>query len=231
MRCPHGVGGMMRAVFISELAHQGVIQYIESIGRQVIKVSKIPDVGEEICTHPDVLMCKMGVSENSVVLKAKKGELSPKYPGDVPYNAVCIDGYLIHRLDATAESILRYAEENGLKKINVNQGYTKCNTAVVNGNSLITSDESIFDAVRQYDDLSILKIRSGHIKLKGFGYGFIGGTCGRIGDEMIFNGDLSVHPDADKIISFITKRGLRVKYFDGFPLEDIGSIIEFRDGI
>ena len=72
--------------------------------------------------------------------------------------------------------------------------------------------------------LDVLLIRPGYIILKGFDYGFIGGTCGRIGDEIIFNGDISAHPDYDAIQAFIKSRGLDIKYFD-YPLEDIGSII------
>lgn len=42
---------------------------------------------------------------------------------------------------------------------------------------------------------------------------------------MVFNGDITAHPDADRIIEFISKRNIEIKWFD-FTLEDIGSIIQ-----
>ncbi len=63
------------------------------------------------------------------------------------------------------------------------------------------------------------------MELPGYDTGFIGGTSGRVGDEIIFNGDLSAHPDCQAIRQFIEERGLKVRYFSGYPLRDIGSII------
>jgi hypothetical protein len=71
-----------------------------------------------------------------------------------------------------------------------------------------------------------LLIDKGHIQLQGFDYGFIGGASGRIGDTIIFNGDITQHPDYEKIAAFIEDRDLKIKYFTEYPLEDIGSIIE-----
>ncbi|MFR2966829.1 MAG: DUF6873 family GME fold protein [Anaerovoracaceae bacterium] len=60
----------------------------------------------------------------------------------------------------------------------------------------------------------------------GYKYGFLGGASGRIGDEIVFNGDLAAHSDYEEIKSFIQERGLRLVYFRQYPLTDIGSIIE-----
>ena len=42
---------------------------------------------------------------------------------------------------------------------------------------------------------------------------------------LIFNGDLPAHPDARAIMDFAEEHGVRVKYFSGWKLTDIGSII------
>ena len=62
-------------------------------------------------------------------------------------------------------------------------------------------------------------------ELPGYDTGFLGGTSGRVGDEIVFNGDLSAHPDFEAIKDFIRSRGLQIKYFESYPLRDIGSII------
>jgi hypothetical protein len=58
-------------------------------------------------------------------------------------------------------------------------------------------------------------------------YGFIGGCCGKIEDEFVFYGDITEHPDFEKIYNFINDRNIKIKWFD-FPLEDIGSILTVK---
>ena len=67
------------------------------------------------------------------------------------------------------------------------------------------------------------------MKLRGADTGFIGGASGRVDDEIVFNGDLSAHPNLKKITAFIEARGLGCKWFDSYVLEDIGSIITVTD--
>ena len=79
--------------------------------------------------------------------------------------------------------------------------------------------------ISKYPDLNVLKVSPGFVKLDGYDTGFIGGTSGRVGDEIIFHGDLFVHPDFQRIVSFIEKRGLTCRWFSDFKLTDIGSIL------
>ena len=80
--------------------------------------------------------------------------------------------------------------------------------------------------------LDLLLVHPGFVLLPGFPTGFLGGTSGRISrpgqetDEIVFHGDLTAHPDFESIVSFIESRRLSVKFFPGFPLTDIGSIIQ-----
>ena len=76
--------------------------------------------------------------------------------------------------------------------------------------------------------LDVLPITKAQVLIEGYQYGFLGGASGRVGDEIIFNGDLSQHSDYAAIREFIEKRGLRVVFFRDYPLTDIGSIIEER---
>ena len=73
--------------------------------------------------------------------------------------------------------------------------------------------------------MNVLLIQPGNIKLFGFDTGFIGGTCGRVGNEIIFTGALDKHPDFAKIVDFIEARGLAARWFSEYPLTDIGSIL------
>ena len=108
------------------------------------------------------------------------------------------------------------------------QGYTRCCCLPVNDSSFITSDEGIAKALEK-TDADVLRISRASIALPGFDYGFIGGCAGHITvngrKTMIFNGDLSAHPDYKKIAAFIEDRDIDILFFEDFPLTDIGSIL------
>ncbi len=75
------------------------------------------------------------------------------------------------------------------------------------------------------ETIDLLLIEKGHVALEGFEYGFLGGASGCVEDTVYFNGDLSVHPDFERIRDFIRAHGYSLKYFEGETLADIGSII------
>ena len=118
------------------------------------------------------------------------------------------------------------AKAAGKIPVDVRQGYARCSSAVVDGRSVITADPGIAAALMKLGDVDVLTVEPGHVLLPGFDYGFIGGASGRVGDELIFSGDLSAHPDFRAIEAFADQRGVRLKCFPEFPLTDIGSIIE-----
>ena len=204
-------------IYISENAGEPLKAYLTTSDEvHIVRATEL--VYPQIASHADIYMCRLG----DEVFHAEPHEIGYSYPDDIAFNAACTGRYFIHNTAYTAKRLLDAAVSKGMHIIDVKQGYTKCNTAIIDETSVITSDKGIFRAASPH--LDALLIRPGHIILRGFDYGFIGGTCGRIGDEIIFNGDISAHPDYDTIQTFIESRGLNIKYFD-YPLEDIGSII------
>ena len=173
--------------------------------------------------------------------------LSADYPEDIIYNACSTGKYFLHNLKYTAPELLGAAKTAGLELIDIPQGYAKCSIAVVSENAIITYDRGIASAIAavggkviSYDatldcsvtdksrnTLEVLLITPGHINLPGYNTGFIGGCTGLdfIHNELIFNGDLSLHPDGDRIREFTESHGVTIKDFPGRPLTDIGSII------
>ena len=111
-----------------------------------------------------------------------------------------------------------------LQLIDVRQGYTKCSTIIVDENSIITYDKGIAKPC-EAAGMNVLLVKPGFVKLRGADTGFIGGASGRVDGEIVFNGDLSVHPNFREITAFIEERGLGCKWFGSYELEDIGSII------
>jgi hypothetical protein len=107
----------------------------------------------------------------------------------------------------------------------VKQGYTKCSTCVVGENAIITADASIANAALA-NSVETLLIRSGHIALPGFDYGFIGGAAGLIDNSLLaVCGKLASHPDSGAIRAFCTARCVNIVELADRPLIDIGGIV------
>lgn len=213
----------MSTIYISETANTLIIEELISQGHDIRTVSLSDVTYDPVSSHPDIYMCYMG--PDNPVYFGDSSKLGPNYPANIIYNAACTGKFFLHNLKYTDPDLLKSA--SSVEHIHVPQGYTKCNTLIVDKNSIITSDEGIARACSCKMD--VLLITKGHIVLKGFSYGFIGGASGRIGNTIYFNGDLSSHPDYKKITDFIKARDLEIRFFTEYPLEDIGSIIALPD--
>lgn len=214
----------MSVVYLSHLAIEPLKEYLSSQGHALRLIEDDGRFGPGVSSHADLRLC--AVSGKPVFFE---GVPLPRYPENAAQCAVVLEGLLIHRLDITAPALLARCRELGCREINVRQGYTKCSCVVVDGGSLITSDPGICMALLKVPGISVLKIREGHVSLPGFDTGFLGGASGKVGREILFNGDLSVHPDFPAICVFIKSRGLGIRYFPGHQLCDIGSIIETEE--
>lgn len=216
-----------RRVCVSADAEPALVEWLEAEGCEVSFVETEGIVSEPLSNHPDIFMCRLGVSEDSelVVCEESRREiLGPVYPDDIKFNAACTGKYFIHNLKFTAPELAKAAEEHGMIMVDVKQGYAKCSTVTVDEDSIITYDHGIAEKCRSLG-MNVLEISPKNILLPGYDTGFIGGTSGRIGDTVVFNGNLAAHPDFDAIKSFIESKDLALKWFEGWPLTDIGSII------
>lgn len=186
--------------------------------------------------HP-LLPARRTAAEGSIVFQT--GGIGHDYPDDTAYDAVSTGRYFIHNLEYTSPLLKDRAREAGLEFIHVKQGYTRCSCVVAGDQALITSDRGILRTLDRYNQMleeegleaeciDCLEIQEGHVELPGLNHGFLGGTSGIVGKTLYFNGNLSAHPDADRIVDFVRKHGLEPVWYPEIPLMDIGSIIYFE---
>lgn len=150
------------------------------------------------------------------------------YPNDCLLNFADIGDFIICNKSILTEKIVELLPRKTI--IDVKQGYSKCSVCICKRNTIITDDISIYNAVSQYDNINSLLVEKGSVRINKYDYGFIGGCCGLVDENLLlFNGDLSTHSDFDKIKNFLYDNG--VKYIDikGKPLTDIGSIIPITE--
>ena len=146
------------------------------------------------------------------------------YPNNVMLNCVVLNDKLICNTKTIADEVLQMATNDNLKIINVNQGYTKCSTCIVNENAIITSDKSIYKSCR--NEMDVLLIRQGYIELNGTDYGFIGGSSFKYNrNTLIFTGNIKLHPDYESIKSFTQNHNAELLSLTENKIIDIGSII------
>lgn len=146
------------------------------------------------------------------------------YPNNVMLNCVVLNDKLICNLKTIADEVLQMAIKDNLKIINVNQGYTKCSTCIVNENAIITSDKSIYKSCR--NEMDVLLIGQGYIELSGTDYGFIGGSSFKYNrNTLVFTGNIKLHPDYESIKSFAQNHNVELLSLTENTMIDIGSII------
>lgn len=212
---------------------------LESLDCTVIVCPPSPLLYEAISGHPDILIHLLNNKKVIVhkdidfnfiqLLKNLNLEvhysidsLKETYPYDIILNAVNLKDYFIHNLKFTDKNLLNNLGKK--KLINVNQGYTKCSTAVIKDNAIITSDNSIYQALKS-EPIDVLLLPAGDIILHGLNYGFIGGTCGSIDDKVVFYGTLEKYKYGDMVLGFLKKHQMTPFYLSDTPLIDRGSIL------
>ncbi len=216
-------------------------KYFDFLKCEILFGTKINALKKPVDTHIDMQLVHLGkndfVCEKTAYEYFKKilpqkfnlikgwTSLKSNYPSDIAYNIARVGKNVICNYKHTDDVIKSYIAEHNLTVVDVMQGYAKCNVCVVDENTIITSDDGIYKKCALYG-IDALKIQSGHIKLEGYDYGFIGGASVKINkNTLFFFGDVKKHPDYQKIKEFVNKKGIDILCINGKALEDIGSVV------
>ena len=172
-------------------------------------------------------MLKIELEHNGFIVFEAAGKVKGEYPEDVKLNFTVTDNFIIGNFSHIDKTLLR---EAGFKKaINVKQGYSKCSTLIIDEQSAVTDDVSIFKAL-QKNGFDVLLISKGDIYLQGHEYGFIGGSSGKISkNTVVFFGDITKHRDFEKIKAFLSEHGCDFVCSDCGELRDIGGIVALME--
>lgn len=211
------------------------------LGIETIKLKKCNGLLKPLHSHADILCCHLGkediILENCQNDASKRleglgfkpimlhNDLKNKYPYDAPLNAAIFGDYIVANTQTVSQNILNYFKKREYEILDVNQGYSKCSICVVNSNAIITDDLSIYNSCKPYD-IDVLLVEKGSVKLEGHNYGFIGGCCGLIDENlMAFCGDINKHSDADKIKGFLKNYSIDTIALFSSDLIDVGGIL------
>lgn len=218
---------------------------LKQLGCEVLVCPPSKLLYDAICGHPDVLlhiidneniMVHKDMNVEFVKLLKKLGfdvsfsrnNLNSLYPYDVILNAVNLSHLFIHNINYTDPNLLKMT--NNKKFINVKQGYTKCSTAIVSEEAIMTSDKNIAKALFK-ENIDVLLLPPGDILLPGLDYGFIGGCCGLLDDKSLaFYGDLNYYAHGKKVLEFLKKHNIEPIFLRKEKLIDRGSLFIVKSG-
>ncbi|EDU39399.1 hypothetical protein B2H94_18685 [Clostridium sporogenes] len=212
---------------------------LEKRNIKVILCPSTPLLYPAVCGHPDMLL---HIIDNKNIILHKNIDkefveslkslginvilsnnfLEDKYPKDIMLNALNIGNIFMHKLNYTDPNLISLVKHK--KLLNVNQGYSKCSTAIVSENAVITSDMKIGKILKE-NNINVLLLPPGDIILPGLDYGFIGGTCGLLdNNKLAFYGNLNMYKYGDKVLNFLKKHNVKPIFLSKDKLIDRGSI-------
>ena len=226
----------MFAILSSKISEK----FYEKTKINVLSLPPYDRLDEPVSTHADMLI---SVIENTLftyedyyfenekmfeklgsyykVVKVKH-KCAKKYPEDIGLNVLVVDKKIFANLKNTAKEIIDFANENGYRLINVNQGYAACSTLALNGGA-ITSDISTHNALLK-EGINSLLISTNGINLPGYNCGFFGGATGVYDDKIYVFGSLKSLPDNEKIFNFISELNYKVVEILPEEVYDFGGI-------
>lgn len=220
---------------ISEIEKENLAK----LGFEVLTVPPSKVLYEAVCGHPDMLLHK--IDNNNVIVhkdmetnfieKLKKhnlnifhsaNELQKSYPFNIILNAVNLSSLFIHNVKYTDSTLLQYVKDKKIK--NVKQGYSKCSTAIVAEDAIMTNDKSIAGCASE-EGIDVLLLSPGDILLPGINYGFIGGCCGLLEERLLgFYGSLEHYAFGKEVLNFLKKHSVEPVFLSNKKLIDRGTI-------
>ena len=212
---------------------------LEELGYKILFCPKNNNLIEAISGHPDM---SLHIVSSNIIVAAEninnemknalkllnykiiscKKEPEVKYPYDISLNALNMKDFFVHNLKYTDENLLSNIDNK--KLINVKQGYSKCSTAIVSPMAIITCDLGISSALEN-EGVDVLLLPPGDIVLPGFEYGFIGGCCGLLEENILaFFGDLHYYKYGELILAFLEKHAVEAIFLRQGRLIDRGTL-------
>ncbi|MGM9551022.1 MAG: DUF6873 family GME fold protein [Clostridia bacterium] len=179
--------------------------------------------GIAVCERESYNYYKEKLEKFNMTLIEGEKTLDMHYPSDAAYNVAIVGKKIFCKKSITDPVLMREAEKMGYKIVNINQGYGKCSVCPVSENAAISGDVS-FARAAEREGVEVLLITNKGILLQGFDNGFFGG-CAYMKDKntIAFNGDITKHPDYEKIKNFLKSKEIEIENTSKATLYDFGS--------
>lgn len=196
---------------------------------------------ESISCHPDIFIyqeCHQVVlSPNApqdllakfhaldIPYQLGKSAIGERLQDSCYYNCVATEHAFFHRKGFTDEVVLALNETK--RMVDLPQSYTRCSLFPLSDEAFITSDGGIAKVLER-EGYEVFLFAPQEIRIPVHAYGFLGGTCGRIGDQLLFLGNPLRHKDGAELVRFVEAHGLEVVALSDESLYDGGGLFFFE---
>lgn len=239
------VGKVSLAVIDGRVTEE-IERNINDIGIRLIRTNRTDGLYEAISYHPDIVIHHLGGKEiilapnieNQIIYKLEdegfiiiigKKPVTGTYPFDISYNVARFGNKAVCCIKYTDEILLQKLFDRGIEIININQGYAKCSICVVSKDAVITSDKGICEEL-QKNNIAVLLITPGNVKLFNMNYGFIGGATGSVSNsDIAFFGNIKLHPNYNEIQVFLSKYNKSIINLSKNLVNDLGTLIPLKE--
>ena len=195
-----------------------------------------------VCAHPDMLIAKIGrcllvhkeYREGRALLERwgipyllSYASVGEDYPQDIRLNCFSTEKYFLSNEKYISREALALAEEQGLRRIHVKQGYAKCSCAHTK-HAIATMDRGIAKAAG-LAGLDMILLESAVIGIENYDTGFIGGASVLLDEETLgFFGRIEGLAGFPALEAFFRARGVRLISLAETPLFDYGGAIDIE---
>ena len=213
-----------------------------SVYGQPIPLPPFSALKHPVCTHPDMLAAKIGRSllvhadylEGRAVLDRigipyllSHAPVGKEYPEDIRLNCLAAEKVFLSNEKYISREALALAEEQGLRRIHVKQGYAKCSCACA-GNAIATMDRGIAKAASSAG-VDVLLLKPSVIGIEAYDTGFIGGASVLLNENTLgFFGKIENFEGYPALAAFFGARGVRLVSLGQGPLFDYGGAVDIE---
>ena len=195
-----------------------------------------------VCAHPDMLAAKIGRSllihenydEGRAVLDRvgipyllSRASVGEAYPEDIRLNCLSAESFFLSNEKYISREALALADEQGLRRIRVKQGYAKCSCACAQ-NAIATMDRGIATAAR-LAGVEVLLMEPSVIGIEVYDTGFIGGASVLLDEHTLgFFGRIEAFEGYPALSAFFGARGVRLVSLGQGALFDYGGAVDIE---
>ncbi len=195
-----------------------------------------------VCAHPDMLVAKIGrflliheeyregralLERLGVPYRLSHTPVGGDYPQDIRLNCLAAETYFLSNEKYISREALALADEQGLRRIHVKQGYAKCSCAHAK-NAVATMDRGIAKAAA-LAGMDILLLKPSVIGIEHYDTGFIGGASVLLDAQTLgFFGRIDDFSGYSALAEFFGSRGVRLVSLGQTPLFDYGGAIDIE---
>lgn len=220
---------------------EGIVERLHDFAEEVFLFRSEGITYESISCHPDIFIYQ---NHDDVVLASNTPQplLDKLQTLNIPYrlgnssigevlrnscyyNCVATDHAFFHREGFSDEVVLTLNKPK--RVVSLPQSYTRCSMLALNNESFITSDAGIAKVLRREGyEVFFFDPRDIHIPVHA--YGFLGGTCGKLGNQLLFMGNPLRHKDGAALCRFVEAHGVEVVALSDGYLYDGGGLFFFE---